>query len=746
MSNEHSNSFNTFLKQNLNTAQHEAVTHKQGSVLIVAGAGSGKTRVITTRIAHLILNENIFPSTIVALTFTNKAAMEMKERIEQFLERKYELPFVGTFHSFCLRLLKTNSELLENPFFSILDEDDQHKILYSIIIKSGLQKKITPKQLSYQISQIKNQTIDPTQHDLYTLNPLIREVYSAYEQEKKASKCLDFDDLLLEVVKIFKKNPSFKTNFQEHTRHLLVDEYQDTNIVQHELLKLMALVENNILAIDSLCAVGDEDQSIYSWRGATVTNILNFTNDFKHTKIIKIEQNYRSVQPILDVANCVIKHNTNRNPKNLWSDKKGTDRIRMIAFLSEYQEADAIAQFLKVASKKQKLNKIALLYRTHFQSRALEEALLKHSIPYKIIGGIQFYERKEIKDILAYLKLVVNPFDRPSFFRIINCPTRGLGAKFEELFHQHWQQMLFASFKEVAQKLILEQEITGLKKDALLDFTKLFDGFGHTDRPSKAVEYFIKSINYFSYLKEAYDPEEAMNKIDNVKELLQAINHLESQKITTIAEFLDEVALMQAQIQAESNEKDPVFLMTLHAAKGLEFDTIILAGLEEGLLPSTRSLTQEESIEEERRLFYVGITRAQERLLLTYSRYRYHFGTMTDQRPSRFVQEMPSDLIATFDGSYWTTDQTAQLFNNWIGTKIPTPIVHKTSATHESNSPVKTLNNKASTWKKNQPVTHTKFGIGIIQDIELRANGKTYLQIKFKTGNKKIESDFVKIM
>ena len=237
-----------------------------------------------------------------------------------------------------------------------------------------------------------------------------------------------------------------------------------------------------------------------------------------------------------------------------------------------------------------------------------------------------------------------------------------------------------------------------------------------------------------------------MNKIDNVKELLQEINHLESQKITTIAEFLDEVALMQAQIQAESNEKDPVFLMTLHAAKGLEFDTIILAGLEEGLLPSTRSLTQEESIEEERRLFYVGITRAQERLLLTYSRYRYHFGTMTDQRPSRFVQEMPSDLIATFDGSYWTTDQTAQLFNNWIGTKIPTPIVHKTSATHESNSPVKALNNKASTWKKNQPVAHTKFGIGIIQDIELRANGKTYLQIKFKTGNKKIESDFIKIM
>lgn len=764
MSTEHINQFNAFLKSNLNDAQYEAVTHGNGSLLIVAGAGSGKTRVITARITHLMLNHNAFPSSIVALTFTNKAATEMKERIEGFLGRKQDLPFVGTFHSFCLRLLKQNSELLENPFFSILDEDDQHKIIQNIINRTGLNKKITAKQISYQISQIKNQTLTPEHHDVHSLNPLIRDVFVAYEKDKTASKCLDFDDLLLEAVKLFKKNPDFKKRFQETTRHILVDEYQDTNVVQHELLRQMALVDstkkNSSLIIDSLCAVGDEDQSIYSWRGATVSNIMNFVHDFKGTELIKIEQNYRSVQSILDLANHVITHNSNRNPKNLWSEKKGSDRIRQIAFLSEYQEAEAVALFLKHAAKKQKLNTIALLYRTHFQSRALEEALLKNSIPYKIVGGIQFYERKEIKDILAYLKLVVNPFDRASFFRVINCPLRGLGNKFEEQFQEKWNANLFATFKDIAQMMIDEKEVIGTKKDALLSFVKLFDGLSHTDKPTKTVQQIITSTGYFTYLKETYDPEEAFGKIDNVKELLQAINHLESLKVTTIGDFLDEVALMQAQIQEESNEKDPVLLMTLHAAKGLEFNTVILTGLEEGLLPSTRSLAMEESVEEERRLFYVGITRAQERLLLTHSRYRYQYGTMVDQRPSRFVQEIPTGTVPIFDGSYWNSMQTSQFFAGWMsGTDSlrPAPTSfsqQKISMKTESvkkftpTSSLKTIETKTKLtsclWKKNQPVSHPKFGLGIVEDVELRPNGATYLQVKFKSGSKKLEASFVK--
>lgn len=769
MSTEHINQFNAFLKSNLNDAQYEAVTHGNGSLLIVAGAGSGKTRVITARITHLMLNHNAFPSSIVALTFTNKAATEMKERIEGFLGRKQDLPFVGTFHSFCLRLLKQNSELLENPFFSILDEDDQHKIIQNIINRTGLNKKITAKQISYQISQIKNQTLTPEHHDVHSLNPLIRDVFVAYEKDKTASKCLDFDDLLLEAVKLFKKNPDFKKRFQETTRHILVDEYQDTNVVQHELLKQMALVDPSTgsgrtgtgkLIIESLCAVGDEDQSIYSWRGATVSNIMNFVHDFKGTKLIKIEQNYRSVQSILDLANHVITHNSNRNPKNLWSEKKGSDRIRQIAFLSEYQEAEAVALFLKHAAKKQKLNTIALLYRTHFQSRALEEALLKNSIPYKIVGGIQFYERKEIKDILAYLKLVVNPFDRASFFRVINCPLRGLGNKFEEQFQEKWNANLFATFKDIAQMMIDQKEVIGTKKDALLSFVKLFDGLSHTDKPTKTVQQIITSTGYFTYLKETYDPEEAFGKIDNVKELLQAINHLESLKVTTIGDFLDEVALMQAQIQEESNEKDPVLLMTLHAAKGLEFNTVILTGLEEGLLPSTRSLAMEEAVEEERRLFYVGITRAQERLLLTHSRYRYQYGTMVDQRPSRFVQEIPAGTVPIFDGSYWNSMQTSQFFAGWMsGTDslraAPTSFSQqKVSMKPESvkkftpTSSLKTTETKtkltSSLWKKNQPVSHPKFGLGIVEDVELRPNGATYLQVKFKSGSKKLEASFVK--
>ena len=408
---------------------------------------------------------------------------------------------------------------------------------------------------------------------------------------------------------------------------------------------------------------------------------------------------------------------------------------------------------------------------------------MKNSIPYKIIGGIQFYERKEIKDILAYLKLAVNPFDRASFMRVVNCPLRGMGTKFEELFAQTWNQNLFATFKDIAQQLVASQEVTGTKKDALLSFVKLFDHIAHTDKPGNAVQKIINETAYFSYLKDTYDPEEAMSKIDNVKELLQAISHLESQKITTIMDFLDEVALMQAQIQEGGDEKDPVLLMTLHAAKGLEFDTVILTGLEEGLLPSSRSLGLEESIEEERRLFYVGITRAQERLMLSYARYRYQYGTMVDQRPSRFVREIPSGTVAGYDASYWNNIQISQFFLNWLSPNgsLAAPQDFTSFAKPKSSLSAFAIKSKSNTFttrsasvarlttkdggeasqnkktllysdsktpqgifKKNQPVTHEKFGVGIVQDIELRSNGATYLEIKFKTSTKKLDSSFVK--
>lgn len=439
--------------------------------MVVAGAGSGKTRVITARITHLITNHGINPSAIVALTFTNKAAQEMKERIQHFLGHETkELPFIGTFHSYCLLLIKKNQHLLDSPFFSVMDEDDRTKLISSILKRNNLQKQITPKSLGYQISHIKNHIIDPDTPAFYRDNRMIVDVYHTYEKEKKLSKCFDFDDLLLEGLRLFEKNnthnkyinTSFKQEFHETVKHILVDEYQDTNIVQHTLLKQMTKDGDKIVA-DSICVVGDEDQSIYSWRGATVANIMNFKKDFPNTTVITIEQNYRSVQPILSIANQVITHNMERNPKKLWSKKTGNNRVRALSCLSEYQEAQAIAQLLKIIMQQKKQTSVAILYRTHFQSRAIEETLIKQNIPYKIIGGINFYERKEIKDILAYLRLVVNPFDRTSLFRIINTPTRGLGPAVEELIHGHWKDQPFLSFKNILTNLIEQKNIVGKK-------------------------------------------------------------------------------------------------------------------------------------------------------------------------------------------------------------------------------------------------------------------------------------------
>jgi len=749
--------FNDFLTTNLNSEQKKAVQHNDGALLVIAGAGSGKTRVITARITDLILNQGVSPHSIIALTFTNKAAKEMQERIAHFLGKHTELPFIGTFHSYCLRVLKQNRELLDTPFFSILDSDDQQKILSGIITRSGLQKEVTVKNLSYQISHIKNHATDQEHiNTLYAVNPRLQSLFAAYEQEKKASKCLDFDDLLLEAFALLTKHPDFRTKSQAYVRHILVDEYQDTNVVQHELLKAMALDSKNRFTIDSICVVGDEDQSIYSWRGATIANIINFKKDFPKTKTIKIEQNYRLVQSILDIANNVISHNKQRNPKKLWSDKKGNDRIKHVTSMSEYQEGDVIAQFANVAAKTQKLNSIAVLYRTHFQSRAIEEALIRNSIPYRIIGGVQFYERKEIKDLLAYLRLIVNPFDRASFFRVVNVPTRGLGLKFEELFHEAWHSETFLTFHDIAQKLIKTMQVTGSKKTALEEFCAVFNECKHTDKPTQALDHIIIKLNYLSYLKETFDPEDAQSRIENVKELLNAMKHFESTGVSTIENFLDEVALMQEKMNKKDENHDAISLMTLHAAKGLEFDTVILAGLEEGLLPSSRSLAQEESLEEERRLFYVGITRARERLLITHSRYRYAYRNMTDQLPSRFLDEIPKNLITQENASYWKTYDIATFASKWLDSKaapvekhvitfgparaVPTNPITKEEKTTMTTPP------KVPTFRLKQPVQHEKFGIGLVEQIEVKGANTVYLTISFKGGKKKLDAQFVRKM
>jgi len=739
-------SFDTFLENDLNPAQKQAATHHNGAVLVIAGAGSGKTRVITARITYLIINRNALPSSIVALTFTNKAANEMKKRITQFLGNNHELPFIGTFHSYCVQLLKKNPDLLSTPFFSILDSSDQQKLIKAILQRNNLHKQFTAKSVSYQISQMKNYSTDPDElAQNYLTNPLLYEIYQAYEKEKKASKCLDFDDLLLETLQLFKKNRIFKELQQERVNHILVDEYQDTNVVQHALLKQMA-TKNKQLLVESICVVGDEDQSIYSWRGATIANILNFKKDFSQTKIIKIEQNYRSVQSILDIANEVIQNNAQRNPKKLWSNKRGVNRVHILSCLSEYQEAETIAQMLTVIQEKHALNTVAILYRTHTQSRAIEEALIKQSVPYKIIGGIQFYERKEIKDLLAYLRLIANPFDRTSFFRVMNTPSRGLGAKFEEQFYTKWHNEPFLTFHQIATICVKEKIVTKSKAKELQQFVALFDGLEPTSKPSTFVEHIIQKTAYLNYIKNSYDPPEAETRIDNIKEFIDAIKYFESYHGNTITLFLDDVALMQEKMNSKNKQESTVMLMTLHAAKGLEFDTIILSGLEEGLLPTSRALQQDNALEEERRLFYVGITRAKERLLLLHTKYRYSYGQMVDQSPSRFLHEIPPSLPHD-DCSYWKQIQVRTFFADWFGIKKQTSVMTFRGAhsviKKKGQSKKNITNHFYAGWKKNQPVIHKKYGTGIIKVVEKKEKNKIYITVLFKCGRKKILSDYL---
>ncbi len=733
-----------FFSINLNSEQQKAVVHTQGPLLVIAGAGSGKTRVITTRIVHLILNEHIGAERIIALTFTNKAAGEMKERIAEFLPVGSRKPFIGTFHAYCLYLLKLHANLLGIDQFTILDADDQQALVTSLVKKAGLEKRMSVKQVLYHISSLKNNIPDDTAY----IDPLVKQIYQLYEQAKRQSKCFDFDDLLLQILNLFSTNTTFKEQFQQTVRHILVDEYQDTNVVQHELLKAMTL-KNKQFNIDSLCVVGDEDQSIYSWRGATVANILNFNRDFPDTTVITIEQNYRSVLPILQAANTVINHNKQRNPKELWSERNAHDRIRILHCNSGYQEGDAICHALKQLKKKYSLNTCAILYRAHYQSRAIEEALIRNSIPYTIIGGIQFYERKEIKDLLAYIRIVVNPFDRVSLLRIINCPHRGLGDKFQDFFVEQWDQQPFYNYADVADFLIKKDLIPASKKTTLKEFLRLFEGKTALDKPRELLESIIEKIHYFNYLHNAFDKQEAEAKIDNVKELLRAMAHFEQNGLTTALDFLNHVALMQEKIASDNNAEHKVQLMTLHAAKGLEFDTVCLTGLEEGLFPSMHSIQQQETIEEERRLFYVGITRAKERLLLSHARYRYTFGTMTDQVCSRFLNEIPDHLAQRVDCSYWNESNFNEFFSQWLfntTTIHPSSLVTFGSAHKKERSTITRTSahrtDKEVSWKPYQSVKHATFGVGIIKTIEQR-NDETVLTVHFKTGLKKIKAAFV---
>ncbi len=748
-------------QQNLNSEQQKAVLHTQGPLLVIAGAGSGKTRVITNRISHMILNNYVNPKTIIALTFTNKAAQEMKERIQHTLNTNHSLPFIGTFHSYCLYLLRVHKELLPFNNFSIFDEDDKHSLLTRLLKNSPLYKKQTAQQLSYLISKLKNQTLNEQEQLLSIQDRHVHDIVTMYEKEKRASNSFDFDDLLLEGARLLQKHESVRMWHHQYIKHILIDEYQDTNHVQHELLKLMSLSKEKTLAIDSVCAVGDEDQSIYSWRGATVDNIMHFQNDFKDTTLIKMEQNYRSKEPILEIANTVIKNNNNRNEKHLWSDHKGSDCARALQCLSGYQEADIIARYCELLNTTQELTSSAILYRTHFQSRLIEEALIKYGIAYTIIGGIRFYERKEIKDIVAFIRLINNPFDKIAFNRVINCPARGLGDVFQELFLTHWAQEPLFNIHQISEKLLQEKLITGSKAKALESFLNIFKNIKSTDNAPEAVAAVINNSNYIAHIKDTYEKNEAQERIENLQEFLNAAHFFAGQGKPTLEHLLNEISLLQEKTDKDQGSSG-IMLMTIHAAKGLEFKHVIITGMEENLFPSSRSLTSQENLEEERRLFYVAITRARNNLLITHAKFRQTYGSMEEQISSRFIDEIPRSYCKFDYAGNWQMYEVKNYFSEWL--KInetssnvltfstyphkkrdsETMMYHKNETSTISQS--QSLPEKKSLgFKKHQTVKHPKFGLGIVQSIEQKTE-KTLISARFKDGLKIIDSSFLTII
>ena len=765
--------FEHFLQTQLNEPQRKAVEKNKGSLLVIAGAGSGKTRVITARITNLIIGYNVNPQSIIALTFTNKAAKEMKERVSTFLQNKNFIPTVSTFHSYCLQLLKTHQSLLPFDNFVIMDSTDQKKLIGTILKKFELEKRVNLKQILYTISSYKNRNATGTDIDDIDSASIYKfhDIYNAYEQEKRQSKCLDFDDLLVYTLKLFQENKEFKARFQSTIRHILVDEYQDTNTIQNELLRHMALDAGQKLTIDSICAVGDEDQSIYSWRGATIENILKFNKDFGETETIKIEQNYRSTQHILDVANHVITNNSSRNHKNLWSENKKTHKTIVFECNSEFQEADVISALTQTVQQHESLQSIAILYRTHYQSRVLEEAMIKASIPYKIIGGIQFYERKEIKDLLSYLRLFFNPFDRVSFSRIINCPSRGLGQKFEEEFDELWSMDPFSNALDIA-KTMLEQKMTATKHRALNNFRQLFVNMSEDITPLTALKEIIEKVNYINYIDDNFEKAEAQTKKENIQELLRAVVHFQDEGIVKVSELLDAIALMQDHLKKQDEAKEYVQMMTFHSAKGLEFDTIMLPGLEDGIIPSTPSIN-DSNVEEERRLFYVGLTRACKRLLLTHCKIRNTYGQTNVQIRSRFLDEIPPNFIIEQPANYWSLSQTKTYFTQWIKGNSPQSFdsshvqtfsskpksfikksIKKVSSYTSKPKPrmvtasqIKTkLPELTSKFKKMQSIQHKKFGLGMVHEVLVKGMN-TIITVRFNLhGMKKIDSKFLEII
>lgn len=710
------------LLDQLNPVQRQAVTHPSGPLLILAGAGSGKTRVLTYRIAHLIANCGVHPHQILAITFTNKAAREMQERLESLVPDTRGM-WVGTFHAACVRMLRRDGERVGlGKNFVIYDTNEQTALIKQCLQELSINsERFKPAMVHGLISRAKNNLVSPEECARFAgdfIEETVASVYSLYQRKLLFNNAVDFDDLLYLVVELLEKHADVRTGYQEQFRHILVDEYQDTNRAQYELVRILAARHRNLMV------VGDDDQSIYAFRGANLRNILDFEEDFPDATVIKLEQNYRSTQNILEAANAVVANNVGRKPKRLWTANPVGDRVQVLSADDERDEAVQIAdeiQFLH--SRGRRYDEIAILYRTNAQSRVIEEAFLRRDIPYTMYRGVEYYKRKEIKDIIAYLRLLVNPADGHSFMRIVNVPRRGIGAATLQ------RLQAYAEEQELPLLLAAEQadKIPGLGKapaSKLQAFARQIGQWRQMQdflNVAELVEVVLEQSGYKADLEAEGNDPETLARLENLQEFISVAKEFCLREPQSgLDTFLAGIELLSdADTQAEG---EAVHMLTLHTAKGLEFPVVFLTGLEEGIFPHARALADEEELEEERRLCYVGITRAKERLYLTHAWQRMLQGRHSYNLPSRFLEEIPEEVKATRGWSLNPSPSTV-----FASVSLSLPVRDDREETQKEP-----VGDKA--FADGQRVRHKSFGTGTV--VSSRKSGNdVFVTVVFDKGN-----------
>ncbi|ASF27959.1 MULTISPECIES: DNA helicase PcrA [Bacillus amyloliquefaciens group] len=729
------------LLSGLNPVQQEAVKTTDGPLLLMAGAGSGKTRVLTHRIAYLMAEKHVAPWNILAITFTNKAAREMKERVESILGPGADEIWISTFHSMCVRILRRDIDRIGiNRNFSILDTADQLSVIKGILKERNIDpKKFDPRSILGSISSAKNELIEPEEFAKTAggyYDQVTSDVYAEYQKKLLKNQSLDFDDLIMTTIKLFERVPEVLEFYQRKFQYIHVDEYQDTNRAQYLLVKQLAA------RLENICVVGDSDQSIYRWRGADIANILSFEKDYPSANVILLEQNYRSTKRILQAANEVIKNNSNRKPKNLWTENDEGVKLSYYSGDNEFGEGQFVAGKIYElnSSGRRKLSDIAILYRTNAQSRVIEETLLKAGLNYNIVGGTKFYDRKEIKDILAYLRLVSNPDDDISFTRIVNVPKRGVGATSLEKIASYAAMNGMSLFQAIKQVDFIG--VSAKAANALDGFGAMIENLTNMQdylSITELTEEILDKTEYREMLK-AEKSIEAQSRLENIDEFLSVTKNFEQKsEDKSLVAFLTDLALIADidqldQKEEESGGKDAVTLMTLHAAKGLEFPVVFLMGMEEGVFPHSRSLMEEAEMEEERRLAYVGITRAEEELYLTNAKMRTLFGRTNMNPESRFIREIPGDLLENLNEKKNTRMQPGRKMQPKRG-PVSRPVSYANKTGGDSLS-----------WAVGDKAGHKKWGTGTV--VSVKGEGEsTELDIAFPSpvGVKRLLAAFAPI-